>query len=417
MQALSRPVATVETMTSPVPTSSPLRIAMVGCGFMGRAHANAFRQVGSFFPELPPVVRAVVVATSAEKGAAAARTLGFDAWSTDLAKVLARSDIDAVDVTVPNDRHFPVAMAAIAAGKDVLCEKPLALTVAQAREMADAARARGVRTLVWHNYRRAPAATTAAQLITEGRLGEIRHVRGVYLQDWLANDACPHLWRMSAGAAGSGAHGDLNAHLIDMTRFLTGLEFAEVSGLQETFIRERRLPTGGMAKVEVDDAFLFLARLSNGALASFEATRAAPGRKNYNRIEVNGTKGSVVWNFERMNELEVFFSEDDGRTAGFRNVMCLNNAAHPYAAHWWPDGHVIGYEHTFTNALADFLAARAAGQEYRPNFADGVAAQEVLEAAQTSAASRSWVRVDHSQTFSGSAVRPAEGTRTAHVGL
>jgi predicted dehydrogenase len=394
----------------------PLRVAMIGCGFMGRAHSNAFRQVDAFFPDPAcRVVRQVVVGTSEAKARAAAEQQGWAEWSTDLASVLARPDIDLVDVATPNDSHYAVAMAAIAAGKDVLCEKPLALTVAQAREMAEAARRRGVRTLVWHNYRRAPAATTAAQLIAEGALGEIRHVRAVYLQDWLADESCPHLWRMSAGQAGSGAHGDLNAHLIDMTRFLTSLEFAEVCGMQETFIRQRRTPDGGSAPVDVDDAFLFLARLSNGALASFEATRAAPGRKNYNRIEVNGTRGSLVWNFERMNELEFYDAADQGRVAGFRTIMCMNNAAHPYAGHYWPDGHVIGYEHTFVNALADFIAARRQGLEFRPGFADAVAVQEVLEAAQVSARGRCWTTVERSQSFNGPAVRPA-ATRT-HTGL
>lgn len=389
---------------------------MIGCGFMGRAHSNAFRQVNAFFPELAcRVERQVVVGTSEAKARSAAERQGWAEWSTDLAAVLARTDIDLVDVATPNDSHYAVAMAAIAAGKDVLCEKPLALTVAQAREMAEAARRRGVRTLVWHNYRRAPATTTAAQLIAEGALGEIRHVRAVYLQDWLADDSCPHLWRMSSGHAGSGAHGDLNAHLIDMTRFLTGLEFAEVSGMQETFIRQRRTADGGSAPVDVDDAFLFLARLSNGALASYEATRAAPGRKNYNCIEVNGTRGSLVWNFERMNELEYFDAGDQGRVAGFRTIMCMNNAAHPYAGNYWPDGHIIGYEHTFVNALADFLVARQQGLEFRPGFADAVAVQEVLEAAQVSARERRWTTVEHSQRFSGPAVRAA-ADRT-HVGL
>jgi len=211
---------------------------------------------------------------------------------------------------------------------------------------------------------------------------------------------------------------ELNAHLIDMTRFLTGLEFAEVSAMQATFIPERRTPDGsGKGTVDVDDAFLFLARLSNGALASYEATRAAAGRKNYNRIEVNGTKGSIVWNFERMNELEFFSLDDDARSQGFRTIMCMNGAAHAYAGNYWPDGHVIGYEHTFINALADFLASLDRGTPYRPDFADGVAAQEVLEAAQDSARSRQWVAVPCSQGLRGPSLTAAAANIGRNAGL
>lgn len=390
-------------------TPTDFNVALVGAGFMGRAHSNAYRQVNAFFPELPyRVNRTVLVGRNPTTLAEQARILGWDSWSTDLDAVLRRPDIHAVDVTTSNNSHAEIAIKALEAGKIVLCEKPLAITVADARRMAEAAQKAKLPTLIWHNYRRAPAATLAAQLIADGQLGEIRHVRAVYLQDWLLDDACPHLWRMSAEACGSGAHGDLNAHLIDMTRFLTGLEFAEVSALQTTFIPERRKPDGhGMGTVDVDDAFLFLARLSNGALASFEASRAAAGRKNHHRIEVNGTKGSIVWNFERMNELEFFSTDGELRSQGFRTIMCMHGAAHAYAGHYWPDGHVIGYEHTFTNALADFLAALHQGTPYRPDFADGVAAQEVLESAAASARTRQWVNVPHSQSFHGPTVTAA----------
>ena len=394
-------------------------IALVGAGFMGRAHSNAYRQVNSFFPDLPyRVKRKVLVGRTASTLQEQAEILGWEESSTDLAAVLRRPDIHAVDVSTANNSHAEIAIKALEAGKIVFCEKPLAITVADARRMADAARKARVPTLIWHNYRRAPAATLAAQLIADGKLGEIRHVRAVYLQDWLLDDACPYLWRMSSEACGSGAHGDLNAHLIDMTRFLTGLEFSEVSAMQTTFIKERRKPEGGgTGTVDVDDAFLFLAKLSNGALASFEATRAAAGRKNYNRIEVNGTRGSIVWNFERMNELEFFSLDDEARSQGFRTIMCMNGAAHAYAGNYWPDGHIIGYEHTFTNALADFLAALHQGKPYRPDFADGVAAQEVLEAALDSARSRQWVTVPHSQIFHGSTVTAAAAVFGGSAGL
>jgi predicted dehydrogenase len=245
---------------------------------------------------------------------------------------------------------------------------------------------------------------TAAALIADGKLGKIQQVRAVYLQDWLTDDACPWLWRMDSKACGSGAHGDLNAHLIDMTRFLTGLDFSEVVSMRETFIKQRKKPDGkGMGKVDVDDAFLFLAKLSNGATASYEATRVAAGRKNYNRIEINGTQGSLVWNFERMNELEYFSYDDEPRVQGFRTIMCMNGAAHPYAGAYWPDGHIIGYEHTFVNTLRDFLVALKAGTEFRPDFRDGVANQEVLDAAVRSAETKKWVTIKPSQRFAGRA--------------
>jgi predicted dehydrogenase len=298
----------------------------------------------------------------------------------------------------------------------VLTEKPLALNAKEARQLVAVAKAartsagKPARVGVWHNYRRAPAASTAAALIAEGKLGEIRHVRAVYLQDWLLDESCPGSWRMTAKTCGSGAHGDLNAHLIDMTRFLTGLEFDEVAGIEQTFIKKRRNADGkGMVDVDVDDALLFLARLSNGALASFEGTRAAAGRKNYNQIEVNGTKGSVLWNFERMNELQYYsVDEQDARAKGFRTIMAMDGAVHPYAGQYWPDGHVIGYEHTFINHLADFLSALASGDEFRPDFADGLANQEVLDAALKAAKTRRWVTVERSQKL-----KPAKAARAS----
>jgi len=384
-----------------------LNVALVGYSFMGRAHSNAYQQVNRYFADCPyQVVRKVLVGRTAGPLAEAAATWGWEETSTDLAEVLKRDDIDIVDIATPNNSHYELALQVLAAGKHVLCEKPLALTTAQAREMAAvAAKTKGadgkpVRTFVWHNYRRAPAATTAAELIRDGKIGDVRQVRAVYLQDWLSDANVPSSWRMQAKVSGSGAHGDLNAHLIDMCRYLTGLEFVEVSALEQTFTKKRPNANGkGTIAVDVDDAFLFLAKLSNGATGSFEATRVAPGHKNYNRIEINGTKGSVAWNFERMNELEFFSFDEDARTQGFRTIMCMDGAVHPYAGNYWPNGHVIGYEHTFTNALADFLVAFKTGKPYRPDFADGVANQEVLDAALTSAKSHAWVAVERSQKF------------------
>jgi predicted dehydrogenase len=377
------------------PRKPELGVALVGYAFMGRAHSNAYQQVGRFFPDCPLAVRRkVLVGRSAKPLAAAATTWGWEECSTDFDAVLARDDIDLVDIGTPNDSHYPLVMAAIAAGKHVLCEKPLALTAGQCRTMAAAAKRAQVRVGLWHNYRRCPAASLAAELVTAGRLGEIRQVRAIYLQDWLGTDACPATWRTTARICGSGAHGDLNAHLIDMTRFLTGLEFTSVVSLQETFTRKRRAPDGRrMVPVDVDDAFLFLAKLSNGATASFEATRVATGRKNYHQIEVNGTRGSLLWNFERMNELQFFSADDLPAAQGFRTIMCMDGTVHPYAGNYWPDGHIIGYEHTFTNTLHDFLVALHAGTRFRPDFTDGWATQEVLDAALRSARTRRWVAV------------------------
>ncbi|MBA3707506.1 MAG: Gfo/Idh/MocA family oxidoreductase [Planctomycetes bacterium] len=384
-----------------------LNVALVGYAFMGRAHSNAYQQVNRFFADCPfEVRRKVLIGRSQGPLEEAARTWGWEETANDLNIILGREDIHLVDVGTPNDSHHDLSIAALKAGKHVLCEKPLALTTAQAREMtvvaakAKTADGKPVRTGVWHNYRRAPAAATAAGMIRDGKIGEVRHVRGVYLQDWLSDPKGPATWRMTAKACGSGAHGDLNAHLIDMTRFLTGLEFDEVSGLQQTFTKKRPAANGkGTITVDVDDALLFLAKMSNGATASFEATRVAAGRKNYNRIEINGTKGSLVWNFERMNELEFFSFEDEPRAQGFRTIMCMNGGAHPYAGNYWPDGHIIGYEHTFTNHLYDFLVALKSGKPFRPDFADGVANQEVLDASLESAKSSRWVKVEHSQKF------------------
>jgi predicted dehydrogenase len=404
-----------------MPAKPILNVALVGYSFMGRTHSNAYQQVNRFFADCPfDVRRKVLIGRSQGPLEEAARTWGWEETATDLNMILGRDDIHLVDVATANDSHHDLSIAALKAGKHVLCEKPLALTVAQAREMlavankAKTSEGKPVHTGLWHNYRRTPAASTAAALIRDGKLGEIRHVRAVYLQDWLTDESCPATWRMTAKTCGSGAHGDLNAHLIDMTRFLTGLEFDEVSGIQETFIKKRRdasggkhraksATKGGMITVDVDDALLFIARLSNGALASFEATRAAAGRKNYNRIEVNGTKGSIVWNFERMNELEYFSFEDEPRAQGFRTIMCMNGAAHPYAGNYWPDGHIIGYEHTFTNHLYDFLVALKSGKPFRPDFADGVADQEVIDAALESAKTHRWVKVERKVKFAKAA--------------
>ena len=374
-------------------TPRVLNVAMVGHAFMGRAHSNAYRQVNHFFDLPLEVVPAVVVGRDLARAGEAAQKFGFAEATTDLQAVLADPDIHVVDVATPNDSHYPIAMAALRAKKHVLCEKPLAMTLEQTKEMAALAKKNKVRVGLWHNYRRAPATMLAAQMIARGDLGAVRQVRAVYLQDWLSSADMPASWRTSKKACGSGAHGDLNAHLIDLTRALTGLEFESVCGVQQTFVKER--PTGdgkGKAKVDVDDAFCFLARFKGGAIGTYEATRVAPGRKNYNCIEISGEKGAIRWNLERMNELEVFSFADPRDGQGFRTVMCMDGV-HPYAANWWPDGHIVGYEHTFVHHVADFVVALASNQPFHPDFGDGVAVQAVLEAALTSAKKGTWVKV------------------------
>jgi predicted dehydrogenase len=381
------------TRSAPASRVPSLGIAMVGHAFMGRAHANAFRQAGHFFDLPARVVPRVVVGRDRARAEAARERLGFAEASDDLDAVLARDDVQIVDVATPNDSHHAVAVAALRAGKHVLCEKPLALTLAQAREMAALARRAGRRTGLWHNYRRCPATSLAQRIVARGEIGEIRQVRAVYLQDWLAAPDAPASWRTDRRICGSGAHGDLNAHLIDLTRALTGLEFASVCAVQQTFTRERPGAADRREPVTVDDAFAFLARFDGDAIGTYEATRVAPGRKNHNRIELHGTHGSLAWDLERLNELELFRCADGGDVQGFRRILCMD-PDHPYAAHWWPDGHMLGYEHTFVHHVADFVTALVRDEPFRPDFDDGVAVQAVLDAALASAGGNRWVDVE-----------------------
>ena len=319
-------------------------------------------------------------------------------------------DIGLVDVVTPNFMHAPPAKAAIAAGKAVACEKPIAGTLSEAREMAQAAKKAGVPTAVWFCYRRCPAVALAHQLVKDGVIGDIRHVRAHYLQDW-AGDSVPLTWRFIKEQAGSGAHGDLNAHIVDMTRFVTGQEITEICGaIAETFVKQRKkmagVSTGGIAAgvkaadeygtVTVDDTVLFLARFSGGAVASFEACRQGTGNQNRNGFEINGTKGSLKFDFERMNELEFYDATASRRVQGWTNIMCTHGGDHPYVGNWWPDAHLIGYEHTFTNEAYDFLCA-IAGQTPTvpiPDFEDAYQTQRVLEAAMISATEKRWINMD-----------------------
>ncbi len=382
-------------------TTATLGVGMVGHAFMGATHSQAWRTAGRFFdlPMAPAMV--AVCGRDAERAAAAAVRLGWSSYETDWKELIRRDDVELVDVCTPGDSHAEIAIAALEAGKHVLCEKPLANSVAEAEAMtaaAEAARARGVRSMVGFNYRRVPAVALARQLVAAGRLGEIRHVRGVYLQDWIVDPEFPLVWRLQKDRAGSGALGDIGAHIVDLAQFITGELLTGVSALTETFIKQRPLAeassglsaSGGatMGDVTVDDAAIFLGRLGNGALATFEATRFATGRKNALRIEVNGSKGSLAFDFESMNELSFFDGTEDANTAGFRRIL-VTESTHPYVGAWWPPGHLIGYEHTFSHEVVDLVTDLAAGRDPSPSFADGLQVQQVLAAVEASAAAES----------------------------
>jgi predicted dehydrogenase len=367
-----------------------LNIALIGYGFMGRAHSNAWRQVGSFFDVPCEPVMKVICGRNESELIKAANNFGWQEHSTSWEEVVGREDIDVVDICTPGNLHLPIALAAAASKKIVFCEKPLANTVAEAKQMLEAVRANDCVHMLCHNYRRAPAVTLARELISAGRIGEIYHYRGTYLQDWLVDPDFPRVWRLEKAKAGSGALGDLLSHSIDLARYLVG-EITEVSGLLKTFITERPLPDSPtMAPVEVDDAALSLVKFGNGAVGTIEATRFAAGRKNYNRFEINGSRGSIVFNLERMNELELY--TDEGLESGFRTIQ-VTGKGYPYMEGWWPRGHIIGYEHTFTHTVLDLLKAVAEGQLPTPNFEDGVRNQLVLDAVERSAASGCWEAV------------------------
>nr|WP_093837305.1 Gfo/Idh/MocA family oxidoreductase [Streptomyces aidingensis] len=373
---------------------------MIGYAFMGMAHSQGWRNARSFFdPVLQP---RLTVLGGRDRAAAADMARRFD-WrevETDWRALIAREDVGLVDICTPGDTHAEIAIAALEAGKHVLCEKPLANTVAEAEAMAEAAaraRARGVRSMVGFTYRRVPAIALARRLVAEGRLGRLRHVRAQYLQDWLADPAVPMSWRLDKEQAGSGALGDIGAHIVDLTQYLTGEPLTGVSALTDTFVGERPLPDGtGTGTVTVDDAAVFLGRFGSGALATYEATRYASGRKNAIRIELNGSDGSLAFDFEDMNVLHYY----DGRaetsepaTRGFTRIL-VTEPDHPYLAPWWPPGHLLGYEHGFAHQAADLLTAIAEGTDPAPSFADGLHIQRVLDAVLSSAAHGSaWTEV------------------------
>jgi predicted dehydrogenase len=386
-----------------------VRVAMIGYAFMGATHSQGWRTAPRFFdlPENPEL--AVLCGRTPDATEAAAQKLGWAEWATDWREVVGRDDVDVVDICTPGDSHRDIALAALAAGKHVLCEKPLANSVAEAEEMAEAAAAarnRGVRSMVAFNYRRTPALALARQLVADGRLGRIHHVRADYLQDWIVDPEFPLVWRLQKDKAGSGALGDIGAHVVDLAAFLLGERLTGVSGTLQRFVEKRPLPTsasglsgtgGGdgqeVGEVTVDDAAAFFGRTESGALATFEATRFATGRKNAMRIELNGSAGSVSFDFERLNELFFYDGTGPAAEAGFRRIV-VTEPDHPYAGAWWPPGHGLGYEHTFVHEVADFVQDVAAGRDPSPSFEDGLYVQRVLDAVERSSEQRStWQEV------------------------
>ncbi|WP_413775627.1 Gfo/Idh/MocA family protein [Micromonospora sp. RTGN7] len=390
---------------------------MVGYAFMGAAHSQAWRTVNRVY-DLPARVRmSLVCGRDTAKVSEAADRLGWEAHTTDWRRLVESDEIDVVDICTPGDSHAEIALAALAAGKHVLCEKPLANTVAEARAMAAAAaaaRAVGVRSMCGFNYRRVPAVAMMRRLIADGRLGTIRHVRAAYLQDWIVDPQFPLVWRLRRERAGSGALGDIGAHIIDLTQFVTGQRITGVSAVTETFVKERPLPaeSSGLAAhaangtgpvdghgpatgaVTVDDAAVFVARLDGGALATYEASRFATGRKNALRVEINGSLGTVAFDLERLNELEFYDATRPTVEQGFTRIL-MTEEDHPYMSAWWPPGHIIGYEHSFTHQMRDFVEAVATGVDPAPSFADGLQVQLVLDAVTRSAQrGSSWADVE-----------------------
>jgi predicted dehydrogenase len=401
-----------------------LNVALIGSKFMGRAHSNAWATVGHFFDVDPlPAMHLVCARNGAELREFATRW-GWAASTTDWRVAVTSSDVALVDIATPNNAHAEQAIAALEAGKHVACEKPLAGTLADAEAMAAAAASATGSTFVWFNYRRVPAVALAHQLVREGALGRIYHVRAAYLQSWGGPDT-PLLWRFQGDVAGSGAHGDLNAHIVDMVRFVTGEEIVTVEGaIEHTFITERvriegdaggeiagagAATAGSTAPSTVDDAVLFLARMSGGGLASFEASRLATGYHNANRVEIHGERGALRFDFERMNELQFYDATADGRVQGWTTIdVTRGGDRHPYAAAWWPDSHGLGYEHSFVNQAADILAAVGGASPVvpLPDFADALVTQRVLHGAIESARQRTPIDIDPAPRTTPSAAQP-----------
>ena len=373
----------------------PLNIGMIGYGFMGRAHSNAYRKVANFFDlEYHPVLKAVC-ARDAAKAKSFADKWGYETIETDWRKLLERKDIDAVDICTPNNLHKEISIAAARAGKIILCEKPLAMNVAEGEEMCAEVEKAGVPNIVWYNYRRVPAVTMAKKLIDEGRLGRIFHYRANFLQDWTISADVPQggaaLWRLDAAAAGSGVTGDLLAHCIDTALWLNG-GIDSVSAMTETFVKERKhVLTGKVEKVGIDDACAFLCRFNNGSLGLFESSRYARGHKALYTFEINGEKASIQWDLHDLHRLNYFDHRDESKLRGWRSIHVTDHGGdHPYMDKWWVPGLQIGYEHSFVHQVADFLEGLGKGQPVGPTFRDALETQKVCDAVLDSAKTGAW---------------------------
>lgn len=380
---------------------------MIGAGFMGAAHSQGWRVAPRFFDLPLDPQMTLLVGRDADRTRAAADRWGWAEADTNWRAAIDRDDIDVIDIVTPGDLHAEIAVAALAAGKHVLCEKPLANSVGEAESMADAASAafaNGARAMVGFTYRRVPATTLARDMVAAGRIGEVRQVRAEYLQDWLGDAEAPLTWRLDKEHAGSGALGDIGAHAVDLTEYITGQRVRAVSGILETLVSERPvLASGsglsgsagvGRGPVTVDDVALFTGRLDGGALASFEASRFRTGRKNAFRIEISGSRGAIAFDLERLNELAFYDAAAPAEEQGFRTIL-VTEPTHPYIGAWWPAGHMLGYEHAFSHQAKDFVEAIAAGAQPTPSFADGLHVQRVLDAVERSAGDGSaWTTTD-----------------------
>ena len=371
-----------------------LRIGLIGTGFMGRTHSNGYNRVPNFFPELEykPVLKAVC-SRNEEKVKSFAKQWGYKSIETDWKKLVAREDIDAIDICTPNDTHAEIAIAAASAGKMILCEKPLARSLAEAQKMVDAIDNAGVKNTVWYNYRRLPAVTLTKQIVASGKLGKIFHYRANFLQDWTINENVPQggtgTWRLDVDAAGSGVTGDLLAHCIDTAMWLNGAIY-DVSAVTETFVKERMHQlTGKVQKVGIDDACIFHCHFDNGSLGLFESTRYARGHKALYTFEINGENASIRWDLHDLNRLEYFDYADDSIVRGWRSIH-VTDGEQPYMNKWWVPGLSIGYEHSFVHQAADFLKSLETGNDCSPTFKDALETQKVCEAVIDSANSKSW---------------------------
>ncbi len=376
----------------------PLRVGMIGYGFMGRAHTNAYKQVGQFFPSEHQVVLKAACARDAEKIQAFADQWGYESIETDWKKLIARPDIDVVDICTPNNMHKEIAIAAAKAGKMILCEKPLAMNTAEGEEMVAAVEAAKVANMVWYNYRRIAAVTLAKKLIEEGRLGKIFHYRAKFLQDWTIKSDLPQggqgLWRLDVAAAGSGVSGDLLAHCIDTAIWLNG-SITNLCAMTETFVKERmHTLTGKVEKVGIDDACIVMGTFANGSLANFESTRYARGHKAGYTFEINGENMSIGWDLHDLHRLQIFDYTDDSKIRGWKSIHVTdNNPDHPYMDKWWVPGLAVGYDTSFTHQVADFIQGLETNTPASPTFRDALETQKVLDAILRSAKDMAWVKI------------------------